>query len=164
MIIKFIYVEIIENCQQSIEYFIDSDQSLEIDEGEPDNETIIFYESDESDEETEATGESSQSESIPSSPIKRPKRMISFEDKKKAVDFWKRGKTKRLSLTTVSNRYRFVTSLSQLYDFEKQLETRGTRHDMLREVWTYTYNEFIKARDNNLIIHDWDLKRWAIKN
>jgi len=35
----FIYVEIIENCQQSIEYFIDSDQSLEIDDGEPDNET-----------------------------------------------------------------------------------------------------------------------------
>ncbi len=34
---------------------------------------------------------------------------------------------------------------------------------MLREVWTYTYNEFINAKNNNLIIHDWDLKRWAIK-
>jgi hypothetical protein len=167
MHIIFIYVEIIENCQQSIEYFIDSDQSLGIDEGEPENETIICDETDESDEETEgsleATGESSQSESIPSSPMKRPKRMISLEDKKKAVDFWKSGKTKRLSLTKVSNRYRFVTSLPQLYDFEKQLETSGTRHDMLREVWTYTYNEFINAKNNNLIIHDWDLKRWAIK-
>jgi hypothetical protein len=34
---------------------------------------------------------------------------------------------------------------------------------MLREVWTYTYQEFIKAKENNLIIHDSDLKRWAIK-
>jgi hypothetical protein len=47
--------------------------------------------------------------------MKKPKRMISLEDKKKAVDFWKSGKTKKLSLTTVSNRYRFVTSLAQLY-------------------------------------------------
>ncbi len=80
--------------------------------------------------------------------------MISLEDKKKAVDFWKSGKTKRLSLTTVSNRYLSVTSLPQLYDFEKQLETSETRHDMLREVWTYTYNEFINAKNNNLIIYD----------
>ena len=73
--------------------------------------------------------------------------MISLENKKKAVDFWKSGKTKRLSLTTVSNRYRFVTSLPQLYNFEKQLEKSGTRHDVLREVWTYTYQftpEFLR--------------------
>jgi hypothetical protein len=57
-----------------------------------------------------------------------------------------------------------VTSLTQLYDFEKQLETSGTRHDMLREVWTHTYNEFINAKNNNSIIHYWDLKWWAIKN
>jgi hypothetical protein len=160
----FLCVEIIENCQQSIEYYIDSEQSLEIDEDEPDNETIIYEESSESEEDVspEVTGESSQSESIPSSPMKKPKRMISLEDKKKAVDFWKSGKTKRLSLTTVSNRYRFVTSLAQLYKFEHQLETSGTRNEMLREIWTYTYQEFIKAKENNLIIHDSDLKRWAI--
>jgi hypothetical protein len=34
---------------------------------------------------------------------------------------------------------------------------------MLREIWTYTYQEFIKVKENNLIIHDSDLKRWAIK-
>jgi len=117
---------------------------------------LICDESGESDEDTEesleATGESSQSQSIPSGPMKRPKRMISLEDKKKAVDFWNSAKNKRLSLTTVSIRYRFVTSLPQLYDFKKQLETSGTRHDMLREVWTYTYNEFINAKKNNLII------------
>ncbi len=58
MHIIFIYVEIIESCQQSIEHFIDSDQSLEIDEGEPDNETIICDKSGESDEETEGSPES----------------------------------------------------------------------------------------------------------
>ncbi len=134
--------------------------SLEIDEDEPDNETITYDDSCESEDENspKATGESSQSESKPSIPMKRPKRMISQEDKKKAVDFWKSGKAKRLSLTTVSNRYRFVTSLAQLYKFEHQIETSGTRNEMLRDVWIYTYQEFIKAKGNNLIIHDSDLK------
>ena len=120
--------------------------------------------SDETEEESpENTGESSQSESIPSSPLKRPKKIISFEDKKKAVDFWKSGKTKRLSVQTVSQRYRFVTSSQQLYEFEKQIDGSGTRNDMLKEIWSHTFQEFTNAKDNNLIVHDWDIKRWATK-
>ncbi len=131
--------DIIENCQQSIEFYIDAKQSLEIDENEPGNETITYDESSESEDDSENTGETSQSESIPSSPLKRPKTMISMEEKKKAVDLWKSGKTKRLSLATVSKRFRFVTSLKQLYRFEHQIETSGTRNEMIKDVWTYTY-------------------------
>jgi hypothetical protein len=53
--------------------------------------------------------------------MKRPKTMVSFEDKRKAVEFWNSGKKKRLSLNTVSNHFRFITSVQQLYEFEKQV-------------------------------------------
>jgi hypothetical protein len=68
-----------------------------------------------------------------------------------------------LNIATVSKRYRFITSLRQLYAFEKQLESSGSRNEKIKEVWTFTYQEFVKAKENNLIIHDSDLKRWATR-
>jgi hypothetical protein len=94
--------------------------------------------------------------------MKRPKTMVSFEDKRKAVEFWNSGKKKRLSLNTVSNHFRFITSVQQLYEFEKQVETQGSGNDKLKEIWTYTFQEFMSAKDKSLIIHDYDLKRWAL--
>jgi hypothetical protein len=82
---NFYTLEIIENCNQSIECYIDFEQNLEIDYNEPENETIVYEESSESEEYTEEqTAHSSVSESIPSSPVKRPKRYISIEDKEKS--------------------------------------------------------------------------------
>jgi hypothetical protein len=148
----FLFIDIIKTFVDSIEYFIESDQSFKINLCEPEPETISFeYDSEESDE---FPTESSQSESIPSSPIKRQKRIIPFDDKKKAVDYWKSGKTKRLSLSSVSARFRFVTSIQQLYEFEKQIESQGSRNDKLNEIWAYTFQEFKNAKDNKLIVHD----------
>ncbi len=87
MLIKIFYtLEIIENCNQSIECYIDFEQNLEIDYNETENETIVYEESSESEEEytEEQTADSRVSESIASSPVKRPKRYISIEDKKKS--------------------------------------------------------------------------------
>jgi hypothetical protein len=155
------FLEIIQNCEQSIEYFIESDQSLEIDECEPESETLTFEE--ESEESETPTGESSQGESLPSSPEKRPKTMITFEDKKKAVEFWNSGKNKKKSVATVSNRFRYIKSKQQLYEFEKQIEQGGSRNDKLNEIWLFTFQEFKKAKDMKLIVHDNDLQRWAMK-
>jgi hypothetical protein len=107
--------------------------------------------------------QSSVSESIPSSPVKRPKRHISIEDKKRAVDYWKSGKTKNLTLATVSKRFRFVYSIQQLKNFEKHIENYGSREEKIKDIWNYTFNEFLKAKNNYLTVHDNDLKRWAIK-
>jgi len=52
--------------------------------------------------------------------------------------------------------------VQQLYEFEKQVKTQGSRNDKLKEIWTYTFQEFMSAKDKNLIIHDYDLKRWAL--
>jgi hypothetical protein len=105
---------------------------MEINECEPEPETSSFeYDSEES---NECPTESSQSESIPSSPKKRQKRIVPFEDKKKAVDYWKSGKTKRLSLSSISTRFHFVTSIQQLYEFKKQIESHGSRNDKVNEI------------------------------
>jgi len=65
---------------------------LEINEWEPEEEIEVYEETEESQVSESITGESSQTESIPSSPMKRPKTMVSFEDKRKAVEFGKVGK------------------------------------------------------------------------
>ncbi len=122
--IEFKLLGIIQNCYKSIEYYTECEQSLEINDWEPEEEIEVYEETEESEESESITGESSQTESIPSSPMKRPKTMVSFEDKRRAVEFWKSGKKKRLSLGTVSHQFRFITSVQQLYEFEKQVETQ----------------------------------------
>jgi hypothetical protein len=48
LIENFYILEIIENCNQSIECYIDFEQNLEIDYKEPENETIVYEDSSES--------------------------------------------------------------------------------------------------------------------
>jgi hypothetical protein len=141
--IEFKLLGIIQNCYKSIEYYTECEQSLQINDWEPEEEIEVYEETEESES---ITGESSQTESIPSSPMKRLKTMVSFEDKRRAVEFWKSGKKKRLSLGTVSHQFRFITSVQQLYEFEKQVETQGSRNDKLKEIWSYTFQEFMSAR------------------
>ena len=123
--------EIIQSCQESLDYYIETDQSLQIEESEEDEvpfQTLDEFESDDSDE---STVSSSQTGNGSSSLQKKPRKMIPFEDKKKAVEYWKSGKTRNLNLSTVSKRYRFVTSVRQLYKWEKQILTGGSRNDKL---------------------------------
>jgi hypothetical protein len=162
----FLFIDIIKTFVDSIEYFIESDQSFKINLCEPEPETISFeYDSEESEEcLTESSKdiyESSQSESIPSSSIKRHKRIIPFEDKKKVVDFWISRETKGLSLSSISTRFRFVTSIQQIYEFEKLIESHGSRNDKLNEIRAHTFLEFKNVKDNNFIVHS-NLQRWAI--
>ncbi len=66
------------SCYQSLDYFIDYEQDLEIDENEPE-ESVSVEELDDESEESESTqteGETSQS--FPSSPIKKPRVTVSL--------------------------------------------------------------------------------------
>jgi hypothetical protein len=110
---------------------------LEINECEPESETLRFEEESEESDETK-TGESSQGES--SSPAKRPKRIITYEDKKKAVEFWKSGKTKKKYLLLFQTDFN-ITSIQQLYEFEKKIDQSGSRIDKLKEIWSFTFQK-----------------------
>ncbi len=107
-------------------YYCDAEQDLVFDQNEPENEDNVnefqyLDEDDERDEDSDNTGmEESETEVSSStlypSPIKEPKTFISFDEKRKAVEFWESGK-KNCKLTSVQEKFRFVTSERQLYKF-----------------------------------------------
>jgi hypothetical protein len=128
--------------------------------------------SDDEDEElAEAMGGlSTQSEASMSSPVKaakRPKLQVSFEYKEKAIAFWKNEKdgqvTTNRAFSAVQNRHKKLKSREQLYDWQKQVDQKGSRIDILNIIWKATFETFESARRNNLTVHDADLKRWAIE-
>jgi len=82
--------------------------------------------------------------------------------KKSAVDFWRSSKTSRRSLSTIQHRYRKVKDLKQLYRWKKQVANNGVRKEKL-DISTYVFEQFQRATDHCLPIHDIDLKRWALK-
>lgn len=88
---------------------------------------------------------------------------IDFEYKKAAVDYWKSGKRKRLNMETVKHRYKKVASKKQLKRWEKQVIAGGSHMDKLRQISECTLQKFIEANDRCAIIHDIDIRRWALQ-
>jgi len=60
-------------------------------------------------------------------------------------------------------RYKKVKDLKQLYRWEKQVANDGVRKEKLEYISTYVFEQFQRATDQCLPIHDIDLKRWALK-
>jgi hypothetical protein len=81
--------------------------------------------------------------------------------KTKTIAFWKGGK-KRKSFQNVQHKFRYVKNINMLYDWNKQIEENGSRNDKLLKIHNHTLNKFKKAKKLSLIVHDIDLKRWAI--
>jgi len=50
-----------------------------------------------------------------------------------------------------------------LYRWEKQVANNGVRKEKLEYISTYVFEQFQRATDQCLPIHDIDLKRWALK-
>lgn len=83
--------------------------------------------------------------------------------KRKAVDYWKSEKKGHYSLSTVQHRFKKVKSLLQLYRWELFLQKDGTHREKLLHIFQYVFENFKDAGDNNKIIHDLDLRRWALE-
>lgn len=56
-----------------------------------------------------------------------------------------------------------VSNLNQLYRWEKQLENGGTRFDKLKEIFEFTYEQYLAASSKGMVVQDVDLMRWAIQ-
>jgi len=50
-----------------------------------------------------------------------------------------------------------------LYRWEKQVANNGVRKEKLEYISTYVFEQFQRATDQYLPIHDIDLERWALK-
>jgi len=84
-------------------------------------------------------------------------------NKRKAVEFWKSGKKARYSLlSTLQHRFKKIKSLPQLYQ-ENFLQKSGTHREKLLYISEYILEKFRNANDENRIIHDLDLWRWALE-
>jgi hypothetical protein len=120
-----------------------------------------YEDSEDSNTERDDSESEASSSTTHSSPIKKAKSFISFDEKRRAVEFWESSQNKR-KLTSVQKSFRFITSERQLYKFKKQVAEAGGRNDKLKIIADHTLNEFKSAKKRQLIVHDYDLKRWAL--
>jgi len=67
---------------------------------------------------------------------------IDFEYKKKAVQYWKSAKKRKLKLKTVQNLFKKLKNQNMLYRWESQVEEDGNRVEKLSEICRYVVNEF----------------------
>ncbi len=88
---------------------------------------------------------------------------IPMKSRREAVEYWMSGKKGKLKWETVSARYRFITNERQLYRFKHQMENYGTRKSKLQQIWNYTLTKFKDALEKKLVVHENDLRRWALK-
>ena len=87
----------------------------------------------------------------------------SLDKKIEIINFRNSGKNGRLSFSSVKNRYKKVSSESQLNRWEKQIKNGGTQQDKYKMIDNFTLNKFIESRAKNLIIHDLNLKVWSLE-
>lgn len=84
---------------------------------------------------------------------------LPFDYKKKAVEFWRSGKTKNLNIRTVAHRFKKVISKTQSKRWVHRINEGETYKEKLNEISQYTLNRFIDATECGKIVHDIDLRR-----
>ena len=88
---------------------------------------------------------------------------IDPEYKCKAVLFWKQGVKNCRKWSTVQHNFRLVSSERHLKRWAIQIETGGNKREALMLISEYVLNEFRSAVNTGRIVHDRDLRRWALK-
>ncbi|XP_039312536.1 uncharacterized protein LOC120359377 [Solenopsis invicta] len=89
--------------------------------------------------------------------------IVDFSYKRKAVEFWKSGKKTCRILSAVQHKFRKVKSYHQLYRWETSLEKSGTNADKFAFIAEYVLHKFQEACDRKSIIHDMNLRLWALE-
>lgn len=88
---------------------------------------------------------------------------VNFNYKVEAVAFWTSGKSSHMSLSSVQNRFRKVSSERQLRRWRIQVNEGGTKTDKLYRVAQYTLDNLKEAIDSKITVHDIDVRRWALQ-
>lgn len=87
---------------------------------------------------------------------------LSYDYKKKAVEYWRSGKKKNYRIETVKQKYKSVQSVRQLRRWAHQHNKGGTYLEKLARISEYTLQNMRTAIDAGIIIHDIDLRKWAL--
>ncbi|GJQ66238.1 hypothetical protein Trydic_g4293 [Trypoxylus dichotomus] len=89
--------------------------------------------------------------------------VIDLDYKTRAVDYWKSGKSKPRTLAGVIQKFKKVKSLRQVRRWEESVNRGGTNTDKLRFIIEYVLTNFENSILDGKIIHDMDLRRWALE-
>ncbi|GJQ80067.1 hypothetical protein Trydic_g19351 [Trypoxylus dichotomus] len=89
--------------------------------------------------------------------------VIDLDYKTRAVDYWKSGKSKARTSAGVIQKFKKVKSLEQLRRWEESVNRGGTHTDKLRFITEYVLTNFENSILDGKIIHDMDLRRWALE-
>lgn len=88
---------------------------------------------------------------------------LSYEYKKKAVEYWRSGKTGNLRIDTVRQKYKKVSSERQLRRWVNQINKGGTYMEKLTAISEFVLKNFKDSIKVGNIIHDTDLRKWALQ-
>ncbi|GAU98408.1 hypothetical protein RvY_09560 [Ramazzottius varieornatus] len=89
--------------------------------------------------------------------------LVNLEYKKRAVTYLRNAvKKKRLTLATAQRSFGKVTSIRQLYDWEKQVVEGSSRLDKLKALRLDIGKQFFLAKRKKQVVKDLDLRRWAL--
>ena len=88
---------------------------------------------------------------------------VDLNYKIRAVEFWRSGSKDRKPLGSVQHQFRKVKSIQQLYRWEAALANGGTRREQLLSIVQYVLDKFQTAIDQDSLIHDIDIRRWALE-
>lgn len=84
--------------------------------------------------------------------------------KRKAVEYWRSSKKrKNLSIETVQKRFKLVNSARQLRRWAHQINKGGTYKEKLTKISEFVLQNLKNAIDSGFIVHDVDLRKWALE-
>nr|XP_012147706.1 PREDICTED: uncharacterized protein LOC105663441 [Megachile rotundata]XP_012147707.1 PREDICTED: uncharacterized protein LOC105663441 [Megachile rotundata] len=162
-------IDLIDRCKQAAYTDVETFQELVFD-GNSGHSKFTSFDYDDENELQEPTTSSSiatvdekSSTSPDDNPEEKEKENVDLEYKQKAVNFWKSGKKGRLAFKTVQKRYRKLSTVGQLYRWEKHVNIGGSRINKLKLLAQKTIARFIEMRNRKIPIHDIDLRRWALQ-
>ncbi|KAF4528717.1 hypothetical protein B566_EDAN016281 [Ephemera danica] len=90
-------------------------------------------------------------------------REIPLQRKRQILEYWQPEGKKKRKLSTVQNQFREVKYANDYERFKRDVEAGGTRNEKLVQVYHRTFEKFLEAKLQKLIIHDIDLKRWSLQ-
>lgn len=88
---------------------------------------------------------------------------LSYDYKRKAVEYWRSGKKKNYSVDVVNQKFKKVKSIRQLRRWANQINKGGTYKEKLARISEYTLKNMQAAVDAGFIVHDIDLQKWALQ-
>lgn len=146
-----------KNVEYEEETTLDLGEISDEHESEVDDKTFHDDNSSEADDEWEAKESEGEGCNLNDYSLQYMKEVVAYADAKDAS-----GKRRR-SWKTIHHKYRRIPAQSYISRFRKYIEQQGTKRQKTQNIDEMVFEMFVEARKKNLMVHDLDIQRWALK-